>query len=80
MIKPFTPGAQEACKIILQTGAALKEYTAQICDQYARQGDLFSQAILNATNAPTPLADAVANMRVIDGVLASQQQRRWIAI
>lgn len=80
MIKPFTPGAQEACKIILQTGAALKEYTAQICDQYARQGDLFSQAILNATSAPTPLADAVANMRVIDGVWASQQQRRWIAI
>lgn len=78
--KPFTPGPEEACKIMLQSSSEMKELTVAACDQYTRQGDLFSQAVLNNTSVPTPVDDAVANMRVIDGVFASQQQRKWIAI
>ncbi len=78
--KPFTPGPEEACKIMLQSSSEMKELTVAACDQYTRQGDLFSQAVLNNTSVPTPVDDTVANMRVIDGVFASQQQRKWIAI
>jgi len=78
--KPFTPGPEESCKIIQQTGAEIKELTVAACDQYTRQGDLFSQAILNETSVPTPFADAVANMRVIDDVIASHQKRMWVEI
>jgi hypothetical protein len=42
-------------------------------DQYRIQGDLFSLAILNDTPVPTPLADAVANMEVIDALVRSAE-------
>jgi predicted dehydrogenase len=46
-------------------------------DQYRIQGDLFSLAILDDTPVPTPLEDAVANMRVIDRVFKSAETRAW---
>ncbi|MEO8481062.1 MAG: Gfo/Idh/MocA family oxidoreductase [Acidobacteriota bacterium] len=42
-------------------------------DQYQIQGDLFSRAILDDTPVPTPLSDALANMRVIDRVFRSAE-------
>jgi predicted dehydrogenase len=42
-------------------------------DQYTIQGDLFALAVLHDTPVPTPLTDAVANMRVIDAVVTSAQ-------
>lgn len=78
--RPFTPQATEACKIIRHTRTETKEFTIEASDQYTRQGDLFSQAILNNTSVPTPFEDAVANMRVIDGIFASHQKRAWVEI
>jgi hypothetical protein len=49
-----------------------------ICDQYTIQGDLFSKAILNDTDVPTPLEDAVANMKVIDALVESAKIRSWV--
>jgi predicted dehydrogenase len=80
IIRPFTPPPAESCKIIQQVGSETNEITIAACDQYTRQGDLFSQAILNETSVPTPFADAVANMCVIDGIVASHQKRAWIEI
>jgi len=45
-------------------------------DQYQIQGDLFSRAILDDTPVPTPLSDAIANMRVIDRVFQSAEHHR----
>jgi predicted dehydrogenase len=47
-------------------------------DQYQIQGDLFSLAILDDTPVPTPLSDAVANMRVIDAIVRSAETRAWV--
>jgi predicted dehydrogenase len=47
-------------------------------DQYQIQGDLFSLAVLNDTPVPTPLSDAVANMRVIDAVFESAETGAWV--
>jgi hypothetical protein len=66
--------------MMLRNGSEMKEITVEACDQYTRQGDLFSQAILNKTSVPTPLADAVANMSVIAGIFASHQKRAWVEI
>jgi predicted dehydrogenase len=46
-------------------------------DQYQIQGDLFSRSILDDTPVPTPLSDAVANMRVIDRVFRSADTQTW---
>ncbi len=54
------------------------EITFATCNQYTIQGDLMSQAILNDTPVPTPIADAVANMRVIDAVFESARRGAWV--
>jgi predicted dehydrogenase len=41
-----------------------------VCDQYTIQGELFSRAILEDTEVPVPLEDALKNMEVIEKILA----------
>ncbi len=36
-----------------------------------------SQAILNDSSVPTPIEDAVANMKVIEAVRRSAESGRW---
>lgn len=76
---PFTPRPDETCRLIHRTASKTKEILVEAHDQYTIQGDLFSQAIINDTPAPTPLADAVANMKVIDAVFASHKTGRRIS-
>ncbi|MDO8993047.1 MAG: gfo/Idh/MocA family oxidoreductase, partial [Daejeonella sp.] len=57
-----------------------EEFTFDICDQYAIQGDLFSKAILDNTKVPTPLEDALNNMLVIEGVFKSSESGKWISL
>ena len=47
-------------------------------DQYTIQGELMSQAILDDTPVPTPIADAVANMKVIEAVFESGRTGGWV--
>jgi hypothetical protein len=44
--------------------------TFPICDQYTIRGDLFSRAILDDGEVPTPLEDSLGNMAVIEAILA----------
>jgi len=52
-----------------QRGSEIEEIVLDVCDQYTIQGDLFSQAVLDDTEVPTPIEDAVANMRVIEALI-----------
>jgi len=47
---------------------------------YTIQGDLFSRAVLDDTEVPTPLEDAVANMRVIDALVRSAGDGTWASV
>jgi predicted dehydrogenase len=40
-------------------------------DQHTVRAKLFAQAVLDDTPVPVPSSDAVANMRVIEGILAT---------
>ena len=40
-------------------------------DQYTIQAGLFARAILDDTPVPVPISDAIANMKVIDAILAT---------
>jgi predicted dehydrogenase len=42
-----------------------------VCDQYTIQGELFSRAILDDTEVPVPLEDALKNMTVIEEIFRS---------
>lgn len=63
-----------------RNNAAIEEITFPVCDQYTRQGDAFARAVLDDTPVPTPLADAVGNMRVIESVLASAKANAWVQL
>ena len=55
----------------------IEEIELEICNQYKIQGDLFSLAILNNEKVPTPLEDAVANMKVLEAVVQSADKKSW---
>ena len=75
---PFNAPPDQPCKIWHQHGAEIEEIALDICDQYATQGDLFSQAALDDTEVPTSLEDAVANMRVIEALIRSARGGIWV--
>jgi predicted dehydrogenase len=76
---PFNAPPDKPCKIWHQLGAETKEIVFDICDQYMIQGDLFSMAVVTDTEVPTPLKDAVANMRVIEAIIESAKTGTWVS-
>jgi predicted dehydrogenase len=75
---PVNAPTDRPCKIWHQQGSEIEEIFLDICDQYTIQGDLFSLAVLNDTAVPTPLDDAVANMRVLEAVVRSGESGTWV--
>jgi predicted dehydrogenase len=74
---PFNAPPDRACRMWLQTGDKTEELMLDICNQYTLQADVFGRAVLGGEAAPTPLEDAVANMRVIDRIFASAETSDW---
>jgi predicted dehydrogenase len=66
---PFNAPNEHRRKLWVNTEHGSETIIFDTCDQYTLQGDAFSQAILNDTEVPTPLEDALANMKVIDQIL-----------
>lgn len=75
---PFNAPANQPCKIWYQHGDETEEIQVEACNQYTLQGDAFSQAVLNNTDVPTPIEDAVANMKVIEAVFQSAKTGTWV--
>jgi predicted dehydrogenase len=78
---PFNAPIDQPCRVWVQTnmqnGTPIEEIQLEPCDQYTLQADAFAKAILDDGPVPTPLADAVANMRVIERVIASAANAAW---
>jgi predicted dehydrogenase len=79
---PFNAPPDRPLRIIVDTGADLfgggiSHIDVDVCNQYTIQGDLFSKAILDNTNVPSPLEDAVRNMACIDAIFKSAETGRW---
>jgi predicted dehydrogenase len=60
-------------------GGGITTETFPICDQYTLQGDDFSKAILEGTEVPVPLEDAIGNMAVIEAIFNSAASGQWEA-
>jgi predicted dehydrogenase len=80
METPFVPSPESKTKIKHQVGPQTEEFVFEECNQYTIQGDLFSEAILKDSSAPTPIEDGVANMKVIDKITESHKKGTWINI
>lgn len=77
---PFNAPPDRPTKIWHHNGDVLTEIAFDICDQYTIQGDLFSLAVLEDTEVPTPIEDAVTNMKVIEAVFESGRSGEWVKI
>ena len=75
---PFNAPPDRPCKMWHQRGEEIGEILFDVVDQYTVQGDLFSLAVLNDSDVPTPLEDAVANMKVIEAIVRSGREGRWV--
>jgi predicted dehydrogenase len=74
---PFNAPNDRPCVVRYSRGSEFHSINCEICDQYTIQGDLFAEAILNDTAVPTPLEDAIANMEVIEAIVASGRAGTW---
>jgi predicted dehydrogenase len=78
---PFNAPSDRPCRMWLQTsggsGDEIEEIRLDVCNQYTLQADAFGRAVLEDEPVPTPLADAVANMRVIQRVFTSAETSDW---
>jgi predicted dehydrogenase len=75
---PFNAPPDRPCRIWHQRGGTVEEILLETVDQYTIQGDLFSRAVLDNTPVPTPLEDAVANMRVLEAIVQSGRSGAWV--
>ena len=74
---PFNAPPDRPCRIWHQQAEEIEEIVLEICDQYTIQGDLFSLAVLNNTEVPTPLKDSAANMKVLEALVRSSESETW---
>jgi predicted dehydrogenase len=58
-------------------GGGIATETFPACDQYTLQGDAFSKAILNNSEVPVPVEDAIKNMAVIEALFRSGASGQW---
>ncbi|MGH7129100.1 MAG: Gfo/Idh/MocA family protein, partial [Planctomycetaceae bacterium] len=77
---PFNAPPDRPTRIRHQHEETTDEIVFKVCDQYTIQGDLFSRAVLDDTPVPTPIDDAVANMRVIEAVFESAREGGWVRV
>jgi predicted dehydrogenase len=59
------------------SGSGIVTEEFPVCDQYTLQGDEFSKAVLNGTEVPVSLEEAIRNMRVIEALFRSAETGLW---
>jgi predicted dehydrogenase len=69
---PDVPG-----RITVAAGVGRRLIETRIADQYLLEFDAYAEAVIHKTEAPTPAADAVANMAVLDALFKSAAGGAW---
>lgn len=79
---PFNAPANERTAITVDTGAPFDGSLARreilpACDQYTEQAEAFALAVLGEQTLPWGIEDAIASMKVIDAIFASENSGMW---
>ncbi|MEM9658755.1 MAG: Gfo/Idh/MocA family oxidoreductase, partial [Planctomycetota bacterium] len=74
---PFNPPTDRPCRAWLEVDGVAVEQMFDVCDHYGIQATLFSRAIRDDAQVPTPIDDAVSNMRAIDALFRSGDSGGW---
>lgn len=71
---PFNAPADEETRIWLKQGEQEQKITFEPINQYTLQAKSFADSILRDTAVPTPLEDAINNMKIIDAFRSSARE------
>lgn len=82
---PFNAPASERTAITIDTGAPFDGSLARreilpSCDQYTEQAEAFALAVLGERPLPWDIEDAIASMKVLDAIFASEQSGSWATV
>jgi predicted dehydrogenase len=81
---PFNAPKDKACTIRIGEGDPFREkgetLTFTLCDQYRLQAEAFSKSVLEGTEVPVPLEDALDNTRALEAIFQSAREGRWVEI
>ncbi len=78
--RPFFPVEPEPNLAQFSLNGAISVEEFAPTNQYCAMFDAFAQACLHNTQVPTPLTDALANMQVIDALMASERLGQPVAL
>ena len=82
---PYNAPLDGSTKVITDCGEHLDGSGAETeivaaCNMYGLQGDAFSRAVRGEIPLPYGVEDAIANMRVIDAIFASEKTGAWTTV
>jgi len=77
---PFNAPTDKQTRMWLHTVKGSEEIVFPIINQYSLQADLLAKAILNNESVPTPLEDAVNNMKVIESFFKSAKEKKFLSM
>ena len=77
---PFNAPPDKPSRLWHQKGNDTEEILLAPCNQYTIQAEEFSRAVIHDTPVPTPLTDAVSNMKVIEAVFESGRRDAWVSV
>lgn len=77
---PFNTPPDKETRLYCFTKDKMEEVVFEPVDQYTLQCDAFCSAIVNNTEVPEPLQDAVNNMKVIEAIIKAAGEERWITV
>jgi len=80
MEAPFYQPDNAMATLVFNHNREVELIQTEACDHYVKQIDALANAIHRNLPTPTPLSDALSNMRVIDGIFASDLAREWVSI
>lgn len=77
---PFNPIADAATNLLLKRDDKIEDIVIAPSDHYRNMGDAFAQSVILQKDIPTPLSDALANMKIVDAIFSSAQSNQWLNI
>lgn len=77
---PFNPAADNSTELTLRQEGKVQIRNIKPANHYRNMTDALAEAILHNKPAPTSITDALDNMKVIDAIVTSAQEHRWISL
>jgi predicted dehydrogenase len=79
---PFNAPSDSPTRLFIDNGSDLlgcgiAAETFPVCNQYTLQGDAFSKAVLENTEVPVTVEDAIKNMAVVEAIFNSASSGNW---